>query len=182
MKIYRAKLKSKRAMERDIPRERWGWWHDVCPGQTLTLRDATAADLERCILGDHASKDPADYLCETFEGGCLVSREAVGHLGELPQVPASQLGWHGPAHITDSGESLCGIALRQLGDERRWTEIRDLNADRFPDMLGADYYPVGTVLRMPVQRPRDHATHPDGMEMPRETQVDCRNHSEVPHA
>lgn len=59
--------------------------------------------------------------------------------------------WEGATHTTDSGESLCGIALRQLGDETRWTEIRDLNADRFPDMLGADYYPVGTVLKMPAR-------------------------------
>lgn len=52
-------------------------------------------------------------------------------------------------HATDAGESLCGIAIRQLGDESRWTEIRDLNADRFPDMLGSDYYPVGTIIKLP---------------------------------
>jgi hypothetical protein len=75
--LYRAKLKSRAQMERDIPRNELGWWHDVCPGETLKLRDATAADLARCFLREGTSRDPADYLCETFEGGCLVSRKAV---------------------------------------------------------------------------------------------------------
>lgn len=75
--LYRAKLKTRREMERDIPRNELGWWHDVCPGQTLKLRDATAADLARCHLREGTSRDPADYLCEPFEGGCLVSRRAV---------------------------------------------------------------------------------------------------------
>lgn len=48
------------------------------------------------------------------------------------------------------GESLMGIALRQLKDESRWTEIRDLNADRFPDMGPHDYYPLGTALLLPT--------------------------------
>jgi hypothetical protein len=78
--IYRAKLKQRRRIQREIRRERQGWWADVCPGKTLILRDATAADLERCILNESASRDPADYLCETFEGGCLVSRIAVARL------------------------------------------------------------------------------------------------------
>lgn len=78
--IYRAKLKTRVQIQRDIPRERQGWWADVCPGKTLTLRDATAADLARCFLNEGSSRDPADYLCETFEDGCLVSRIAVARL------------------------------------------------------------------------------------------------------
>ncbi|MOA37551.1 hypothetical protein D3C78_1591530 [compost metagenome] len=52
-------------------------------------------------------------------------------------------------YTTRAGESLMGIALRQLKDESRWPEIRDLNADEFPDMGPHDYYPAGTVLKMP---------------------------------
>lgn len=51
---------------------------------------------------------------------------------------------------TQAGESVAGIALRQLGDESRWVEIRNLNEDAFPDMERHEYYPVGTVLKMPV--------------------------------
>lgn len=65
-------------------------------------------------------------------------------------------------HTTEPAESLCGIALRQLGDETRWTEIRDLNAGRFPDMLGSDYYPVGTVLKLPPRAGSVLATEPSG--------------------
>ena len=43
--IHQVTLKSRKEMERTIPRERLGWWHDVCPGQHMTLRDATSADL-----------------------------------------------------------------------------------------------------------------------------------------
>lgn len=52
-------------------------------------------------------------------------------------------------YTTMPGESLMGIALRQLGNEKRWQEIKFLNQDRFPSMLPHDYYPVGTQLTMP---------------------------------
>ena len=52
-------------------------------------------------------------------------------------------------YVTSAGESLAGIAMRELGDENRWEEIRDLNDEDFPDMGGSDYYPVGTHLVMP---------------------------------
>jgi len=58
-------------------------------------------------------------------------------------------------YTTAPGESIMGIALRQLGDDRRWQEIRALNADQFPDILPHDYYPVGTVLNMPPKDGRD---------------------------
>jgi len=53
-------------------------------------------------------------------------------------------------YTTNPGESLMGIANRDLRSSDRWTEIRDLNAQAFPDMGPHDYYPVGTVLRMPA--------------------------------
>ena len=64
-------------MIKDIPREKWGWWKDVCPGQTLTLREATREDLERCILGDKASSDPKEYMCELSKHGALVNKVAI---------------------------------------------------------------------------------------------------------
>lgn len=75
--IYTAKLKTRKEMERTIQTGLLGWWHDVCPGQTLEVRDATAADLARCSLKPASSRDPADYVCENFDRGSLVLREAI---------------------------------------------------------------------------------------------------------
>lgn len=75
--IYTARLKSRQQMERDIPRERLGWWHDVCAGQRLVLRDATPADLARCSLRKGDTRGPEEFLCELPVDGSLVSKEAI---------------------------------------------------------------------------------------------------------
>jgi len=80
MKTYRAKLKSRKQIMAEIPREQQGWWADVAGGQTLILRDAIPDDLERCIINEGQSRNPDDYLCETFKGGCLVKRIAIAKL------------------------------------------------------------------------------------------------------
>ena len=54
-------------------------------------------------------------------------------------------------YVTEPGESLKGIAARQLKDASRWEEIRDINAADFPDMGPHDYYPVGSSLRIPAR-------------------------------
>lgn len=101
--IYRAKLKTRKQMERDIDRADLGWWHDVCPGQTLELRDARPEDLARCSLREGRSRDPADYLCETFERGSLVHRKAVATLTPVSEAELDQR---------------VRFALHQLGPER----------------------------------------------------------------
>jgi hypothetical protein len=83
MKTYRAKLKSRKRIMVEIPREQQGWWADVRPGQTLTLRDATESDIARCFINEGQSRDPADYLCETCDRGALVKRIAVETLTEV---------------------------------------------------------------------------------------------------
>lgn len=90
MTIYRAKLKSRAQIMREIPREQQGWWADVCPGRTLILRDATADDIARCFINDGQSRNPADYLCETGHRGALVSHIAVAKL--VPVQEASTNG------------------------------------------------------------------------------------------
>jgi hypothetical protein len=82
-KLYSATLKTREQMERDIPRDHLGWWHDVCPGATMKLREATAADIERCYVREGKTRDPADYLCENMERGSLVLRAAVAELTEI---------------------------------------------------------------------------------------------------
>jgi hypothetical protein len=82
--VYLAKLRSRADLERQRDDEgytdAWGWWVDVCPGGTLTLRDATEADIARCSLREGRSRDPADWLCELGARGGLVSRAAVAVL------------------------------------------------------------------------------------------------------
>lgn len=56
------------------------------------------------------------------------------------------------SYTTRPAEAVAGIALRQLGDESRWVEIRDLNSHAFPGIGPHDYYPVGTLLRMPAEQ------------------------------
>lgn len=80
METYRAKLKSRKQIMAEIPREQQGWWADVAGGQTLILRDAWPEDLERCIINEGQSREPDDYLCETSYRGALVKRIAIAKL------------------------------------------------------------------------------------------------------
>ena len=80
MNEFKCKLKSRKQMETEIPRERWGWWIDVCPGKTLVLRRATASDLRRCSLAEGDNRNPGAFFCELSENGSLVSKEAVEYV------------------------------------------------------------------------------------------------------
>ena len=80
MKIYKCRIKQRRRIEREIPRERQGWWADICPGKTLLLRDATESDIARCFLTPGSSVNPEDYLCELPDNGSLVSRIALSKI------------------------------------------------------------------------------------------------------
>jgi len=95
---------------------------------------------------------------EEQEGG---TGEFIDLIRELQEQVAALRARVAPAYTTQPGESLMGIALRQLKDEDRWPEIRDLNADRFADMGPHDYYPPGTVLNMPGRGDDKAATWAD---------------------
>lgn len=80
--------------------------------------------------------------------------EAIGNAKSA--APVAQAQHSGPAYVsytTQPAESLAGIALRQLKDESRWVEIRDINAHAFPDMWSHSYYPAGTVIKLPAAAP-----------------------------
>lgn len=87
--VFRCKIKSKKQIDAEIPRGQQGWWADVAAGQTLRLRQATQADLDRCTLGGERSKNPADYMCETFTGGSLVSKAALEYMNPEQNVFAT---------------------------------------------------------------------------------------------
>jgi len=82
---YMCKLKSRNRIEAQIPRERWGWWADVCPGKSIWLRKATPADLLRCTLAEDDTRTAISFMCELGEHGSLVSKEAIEYV-EMPTL------------------------------------------------------------------------------------------------
>ncbi len=80
---------------------------------------------------------------------CHISDDMFSH--PLQAQDAAPVTPNYTIYTTDSGDSTMGIALRQLRDEKRWREIAWLNADEFPDQGPHDYYPFGTLLRIPSQ-------------------------------
>ncbi|MFK1194747.1 hypothetical protein ACIUYC_25650 [Pseudomonas aeruginosa] len=81
---------------------------------------------------------------------------------KLYTAPVTQAQHSVPAYVsytTQPAESLAGIALRQLKDESRWVEIRDINAHAFPDMRSHSYYPAGTVIKLPAAAPGKEVGH-----------------------
>ena len=94
LQVYRCKIKSKKQIDKEIPREQQGWWADVAAGQKLLLRQAVQSDLDRCTLGGKRSMNPADYMCETQTNGSLVSKVALEYMNPEQNVFAAA---HGPA-------------------------------------------------------------------------------------
>ncbi|OVE45543.1 hypothetical protein, partial [Chromobacterium violaceum] len=130
LQVYRAKLKSRSQMEREIPPGMRGWWFDVSAGCELRLRQATQSDLDRCTLADGQSRNPDDYMCEIFERGSLVSRIAIEFMNAERNVfvaapqPAQQLPsvieeiaqqWDGCIYDSPSGDIDIGWAIRAAG-------------------------------------------------------------------
>ncbi|MCT5131918.1 hypothetical protein LZL27_12330 [Pseudomonas aeruginosa] len=104
---------------------------------------------------------PADdgdgYLFSAEEFDLFVQR-----LLDSCAAPVAQAQHSVPAYVsytTRPAESLAGIALRQLKDESRWVEIRDINAHAFPDMQSHSYYPAGTVIKLPAAAPGKEVGH-----------------------
>lgn len=87
-RTYRATLRTRADLEVQRDQEgytdAWGWWCDICPGATLTLREATDADMARCSLRGGSSRNLQDWLCELGPQGCLVSKKAIAHLVDQP--------------------------------------------------------------------------------------------------
>ncbi len=104
--VYRCKIKSRKQIDKEIPREQQGWWADVSAGQTLLLRQAVQSDLDRCTLGGKRSKNPDDYMCETHTSGSLVSKIALEYMNPVQNVFAST------AQPAPSGDAWTPVAER----------------------------------------------------------------------
>lgn len=107
----------------------------------------------RSLIKRFERKSKHDAVCELVDFHLLNCTRIEKLERELEDLRATVAV---PTYTTHPGESVMGIALRQLKDEKRWPEICDLNADRFPGMGPHDYYPPGTVLTMPTH-PNDKA-------------------------
>ncbi|MFU2648715.1 LysM peptidoglycan-binding domain-containing protein [Pseudomonas aeruginosa] len=136
-------------------------------------REAEIARLDGLVSGRTAERDAALARVaelERQEPVALANRglhafwvkwteAAAGLYGpgiKLYAAPVAQAQHSVPAYVsytTRPAESLAGIALRQLKDESRWVEIRDINAHAFPDMQSHSYYPAGTVIKLPAAAP-----------------------------
>lgn len=84
-KTFNIKMKSKKQMEVDIPRNLLGWYHDVIPNRELTVRKATKSDINRCNLRIGSSLDPKDYFCENHQNGSLINKKAVLYVKVKPE-------------------------------------------------------------------------------------------------
>lgn len=117
-------------------------------------REAEIARLDGLVSGRTAERDAALARVEQQERTIAGMNEAHAKLAGLYEAAQAQ---HSvPAYVsytTRPAESLAGIALRQLKDESRWVEIRDINAHAFPDMQSHSYYPAGTVIKLPAAAP-----------------------------
>lgn len=128
------------------------------------------ASIKSCVKASGDSAQAQHSVPEEFIGRLsefLAQRGATGKalLRELRDMLAAApaRGQHSvPAYVnytTRPAESLAGIALRQLKDESRWVEIRDINAHAFPDMQSHSYYPAGTVIKLPAAAPGKEVGH-----------------------
>lgn len=80
-KHFTCKLKTRKQMDEAFGEDPLGWYYDVCHGDTLKLKQATQADLERCI--GTKGKNPDGYMVEIFERGCLVDKRAIKKMTEI---------------------------------------------------------------------------------------------------
>ncbi|MBG4412529.1 hypothetical protein GHV50_08140 [Pseudomonas aeruginosa] len=90
------------------------------------------------------------YLLASIKSCVMASEDAAQAQHSVPAYVS---------YTTRPAESLAGIALRQLKEESRWVEIRDINAPAFPDMQSHSYYPVGTVIKLPAAAPGKEVGH-----------------------
>ncbi|RUK38955.1 hypothetical protein IPC229_30660 [Pseudomonas aeruginosa] len=137
-----------------------GWTVQGIRGDAKRLEDQLKAALARVEELDKQCRDDVaralslrpsqergfawSYLLASIKSCVKASEDAAQAQHSVPAYVS---------YTTRPAESLAGIALRQLKDESRWVEIRDINAHTFPDMQSHSYYPAGTVIKLPAAAP-----------------------------
>jgi len=105
-----------------------------CVASKVPAAPAAAPDEDECIDGSH------EFL--PFRRNCSKCGD--------PYVEETSF----REYVTKAGESLAGIAMRELGDERRWRAIRALNRSLIgrEHITANDYFPVGTKIKLPSKQ------------------------------
>ncbi|MEW3694977.1 hypothetical protein QOZ28_17885 [Pseudomonas aeruginosa] len=120
--------------------------HDAALARVAELDKQCRDDVARA-LGLRPSQERGfawSYLLASIKSCVKASEDAAQAQHSVPAYVS---------YTTRPAESLAGIALRQLKEESRWVEIRDINAPAFPDMQSHSYYPAGTVIKLPAAAP-----------------------------
>lgn len=86
MELFSCLMKSREQMERSFRYDQLGWWHDCCPGMTLTLRQATEEDLNRCWLRKTASRNPDDYMIQPIKNASLIPKKAILKMTKIEEA------------------------------------------------------------------------------------------------
>ncbi|HBP0696559.1 TPA: hypothetical protein L5Q41_005936, partial [Pseudomonas aeruginosa] len=147
-------LVSGRTAERDAALARVADMKTMADNYCALLMDANAklAEMERQEPVALANRGLHAFWVKWTEAAAGLYGPGI----KLYAHPVAQAQHSVPAYVsytTRPAESLAGIALRQLKDESRWVEIRDINAYAFPDMQSHSYYPAGTVIKLPAAAP-----------------------------
>ncbi len=95
---------------------------------------------------DSVSGEPSNILWHSDDPDFIEDGEVARAALSASAEPVSH-----NVYVTQPGEMIAGIALRQLGAESRWPEIADLNAGEWAGMGPNDMYPPGTKLRIPAK-------------------------------
>ncbi|EPL8454522.1 LysM peptidoglycan-binding domain-containing protein [Pseudomonas aeruginosa] len=131
--------------------------HERIVGALRADRDSWAEQAEQRLADwDEMRKERDAALARVGHQERTIAGMNEEHAKLAGLYEAAQAQHSGPAYVsytTQPAESLAGIALRQLKDESRWVEIRDINAHAFPDMRSHSYYPAGTVIKLPAAAP-----------------------------
>ncbi|HEJ3308691.1 TPA: hypothetical protein SL688_005742 [Pseudomonas aeruginosa] len=128
------------------------WSKGRCGSWTLPLYAAPVAQAQHSVPEEFIGR-LSEFLAQRGATGKALLRELRAMLAAAPGNSAQHSVPAYVSYTTQPAESLAGIALRQLKDESRWVEIRDINAHAFPDMRSHSYYPAGTVIKLPAAAP-----------------------------
>lgn len=122
-----------------------GW--RACVMSQVRAPVAGEAQPVACLRRQRVRSDWGHWAPGTVEDGQRVTGLRSWQVRWLVDA-APQASAEPATYTTCPGESVMGIALRELGNEKAWRHILACNP-QFADLLPHEYFPVGTVLTLP---------------------------------
>lgn len=137
----------------------WGMGEDFETTAELRLRlksktSTSSEQVKAAMAWLELHPEFRDALLELDTSGYTVNCEWCAPdnrivVGYLERQLAAICARHYDKYTTYAGESLAGIAHRQLKDEDRWVEIEAANRHLYVHKEANDYYPAGAVILLP---------------------------------